>query len=83
MSSHCNTLNEGNKAIAEVEGRDGWKRNKYKRKERECRNWRAKRDETQERIKTTRQEGDRRGAKETKQGKNGEMRQKKIQRGGE
>lgn len=45
----------------------------------ECQDWREKRDETQRRRKTARQEGDRRGAKETKQEKNEETRQKKTQ----
>lgn len=52
---------------------------------RECKknNWRASGDEKQRKRKSARQEGDRKGAKETKQGKNEEMRRKQIQHGRE
>lgn len=40
------------------------------KQEREPRNWRAKRDETQSRRKTARHKGDRQGARTIKPGKN-------------
>ena len=53
------------------------------KQDREPRNWRAKRDETQSRRKTASHKGDRQGARTTKPRKNEQMRQKQIQHGRE